>query len=91
MSLRITLYGKPDCHLCHEAQTLLERLAAEYDLAVETVDITQDPLLWKRYRTLIPVVEVEGGPKLTLKIDAETLRQALEAVGAQRTVSGKER
>jgi len=88
MSLRITLYGKPDCHLCHEAQALLERLAADYDLALESVDITQDPLLWERYRTLIPVVDVEGGPKLTLKIDAEALRQALEDAGARRRASG---
>jgi glutaredoxin len=82
--MRVTLYGKPECHLCDDAKAVLERLAGEYGLVVETVDITQDPDLWERYWDVIPVLEIEGGPTLASKITEHRLRRALErATGAR--------
>ncbi len=75
--MRVTLYGKPDCHLCDDVKAVLERLAQEYGLAIEVVDITQDTGLWERYWDAIPVVEIEGGPTLVSKITEYRLRRVL--------------
>jgi glutaredoxin len=56
----VVLYTKPGCHLCDEARALLDDLAAEFDLAVTSVDITGDPSLDARYRWEIPVVTSGG-------------------------------
>lgn len=85
MALRVTLYGKPDCHLCHEVQAMLERLATEYALTLTYVDITQNREAWKRYHDVIPVVEVEGGSQLRGRISETALRQLLRQVALQET------
>jgi hypothetical protein len=49
----------------------------------ELVDITQDPELERRYRTRIPVVEIDGVERFRYEVDADELREALQRhVGA---------
>lgn len=74
---RITLYTKRGCHLCEKAHTILLRVAEDYPLTIETVDITTDEDLYARYWDVIPVVEVEGGPTFVSKISELRLRKAL--------------
>lgn len=88
MPLRIILYGKPDCHLCHEAQALLERLATEYDLNLIFIDITQDLKVWERYWNLIPVIEIENGPRLESKVSEAELRRLLDRAGVRKSLAG---
>lgn len=57
----ITIYSKPDCHLCEEAIALLNRLAPEYSLEVREVNILDDPQLQEAYHNKIPVVVAEDG------------------------------
>ncbi len=56
---RLVLYSRPGCHLCEE---LLEELAPLLppDAVVETVDISGDPALERRYGLRIPVLESAG-------------------------------
>jgi hypothetical protein len=56
----LTLYLKPECHLCEEALTDLRRLADRYPHDLQTVDITTDPVLLQRYGERIPVLVVHG-------------------------------
>lgn len=81
MSVRITLYSKPECHLCDHAKAILGRLSTEYDLIVDVIDITTDQRLWDRYRDVIPVVALEGGPTFVSRISEYRLRRALEGMG----------
>lgn len=74
---RITLYSKPNCHLCEPVRQDLERLQLQHDYMVTEIDITIDPDLYERYRYLIPVVVIEDGPTLTAPIDLQSLRDAL--------------
>ena len=39
MTTRVTLITKADCSLCEQAKAVLDRLVAEYDLQVETVNL----------------------------------------------------
>jgi glutaredoxin len=52
----LTLYGRRDCHLCHEMAAALEALRAGRGFRVETVDIDVDPRLLFRYANDVPVL-----------------------------------
>ena len=74
---RVTLYGKPGCHLCDEALAMLQRLERRYPMEIQKVDITQDPTLFRRYDIRIPVVVVDGGDEMEAPITEQELRRSL--------------
>ena len=76
------LYGTPECHLCDDASAILAGLAGECDLGWRRVDIRDDPALFERYRYLIPVIEIVGGPTLEWPTTRERVRRALAATEA---------
>lgn len=77
MILTVRFYTKPGCHLCEQAEELLESLAAECPLDLEVVDITTDMDIFDRYRYEIPVVAVEGGGTVSGRITEADLRRVL--------------
>ena len=56
----ITIYSKPDCHLCDRAKEVIERCRAKVEFAIEVVDISQNPELLQRYHDDIPVILLDG-------------------------------
>ena len=48
----IILYGTADCHLCEEAQKLIQQFGA--DLNVSIIDIVDDAECFSRYESLFP-------------------------------------
>jgi len=56
----ITIYSKPDCHLCELAKEVVERCRQKVDFAVEIIDVSQNPELLERYRDDIPVILLDG-------------------------------
>jgi glutaredoxin len=74
---QITLYTKPECHLCAEALEALERLRRRYPHELHAVDITAEPALLERYRDRIPVLAV-GGREYSAPLTPSVLRRALE-------------
>ena len=73
----VTLIGKPGCHLCDDARTVIEKVAAETGAAVEERDITQEQELYDRYWEQIPVVLVDGEQHTFWRVDERRLRAAL--------------
>jgi hypothetical protein len=57
---RLTLYSKPGCHLCDEMKHVVDAVAARVPLALDIVDISQDPALLERYGVDIPVLLIDG-------------------------------
>jgi glutaredoxin len=57
---RITIYSKPDCHLCDLAKEVIERCRQKVDFTLEVIDISQNPELFERYRNDIPVILLDG-------------------------------
>lgn len=82
--ISVVLWGKADCCLCDQAQAILDRLETEFPLRVEKRDILADPTAFERFRDVIPVVEIEGGPRFEGKITEHWLRQALRRAASQR-------
>ena len=82
--MRVTLYTKPDCPLCDDALRELHGLQTEFGFALLKRNILEDEALFTQFRSLIPVVDVEGGPLLYPPHDWYTLRCALIGAQAQR-------
>ena len=76
----LTLYGKPGCHLCHDAREAVRRALLDRDLPLEEVDITLDPVLFARYGERIPVLELDGEVLFELSVNEDLLRQRLDRV-----------
>lgn len=70
---RITFYTKPGCTLCLRVLDGLLLL----DVSFDTVDISTDESLQAEFGTLVPVVEVDGGPVFFGGMDPAALRELL--------------
>jgi glutaredoxin len=77
---KITLYGKPGCHLCQTARTVVERVRAEHGFELEEVDVSIDPLLNARYGERIPVLELDGEELFEFFVQEASLRERLDRV-----------
>jgi hypothetical protein len=76
---RITLIGKPGCHLCDQARDVVAAVAAELGVQWEERSILEDPALHERYADQIPVTLVDGAPHDFWRVSPERLRAALGA------------
>jgi glutaredoxin len=79
---RLTLYTKPDCCLCDEAVSALERVGRRAPFDLEVVDISADPELSERYGERIPVILVDGEPAFEYVVDEAALEHRLSKTGA---------
>jgi hypothetical protein len=77
MTARITLFGKPGCHLCDDARDVIARVCADLGTTYDEVDITTDPALMERYGEQIPVTLVDGAQHDFWRVDENRLRAAL--------------
>ena len=74
---RITLIGKPGCHLCDDARAVIERVAREEGVEWEELNMLDDPELVARYAEQIPVTLVDGRQHDYWRVDENRLRKAL--------------
>ena len=74
---RVTLVGKPGCHLCDQARITVAEVRAESGTPWAEVSILDDPILADRFAEQIPVVLVDGEVHDFWHVDAERLRGAL--------------
>jgi glutaredoxin len=77
---RVTLYGKPRCHLCDDAREVIQAVRADAGFELEEVDITLDPVLANRLGERIPVVEIDGAEAFEYFVDADELRRRVGKV-----------
>ena len=56
----ITVYSKPDCHLCADAMVTLKRLQDELGFVLQERDITVEEALHRAYFERIPVIVLDG-------------------------------
>jgi glutaredoxin len=78
----VTLYTRPECHLCDEARDALLQLRAEgADFDLEEIDIETDDELHRAYLERIPVVAVDRELVSELILDTGALRARIGTVG----------
>ncbi|HET7574481.1 MAG TPA: glutaredoxin family protein [Solirubrobacterales bacterium] len=78
----VTVYSRPECHLCAEAVEALVALHKDgYRFELHEVDIESEELLLGRLLEKIPVVEVDGEVVSELVLDQTSVRSRLDTVG----------
>ena len=80
LPVRLTLIGKPECHLCDVAHEIVDRVAdglGRQSVVVEQLSILDDPALYDRYWEQIPVLLVNGVEHAHWRIDPDRLRAAI--------------
>jgi glutaredoxin len=70
----LTLYTTAGCHLCEQAETLLDAAGMRF----LSVDIEADLALLERYGVRIPVVQDSNGRELGWPFDGTMLREFVE-------------
>ncbi len=79
MTPEITVYSRPDCHLCAEAMAALRALQAELGFGLSERDIDDDEALQRAYFERIPVIALDGEELFDYFIDEALLRERLES------------
>lgn len=84
--IRLTLIGKPGCHLCDDARevvhgvmTELEATDASRRIELDEVSILDDDALRAKYAEEIPVLLIDGEVHNYWRIDPVRLKTALLA------------
>ena len=75
--IRLTLYGRAECHLCEEMRAVVEDVARDVPLLLEDVDVDGDPALVAAYGTEVPVLCVNGRRAFKYRVEAPALRARL--------------
>ena len=69
------------CHLCDVAVAVVRDVCGE-GLGFGVVDITDVPELERRYRAVIPLVEIDGVERFRYEVDEQALRAAVSGISA---------
>jgi Glutaredoxin-like domain (DUF836) len=75
--MRLTLYGRPECHLCHEIRAVVDAIRADVPFDLDEVDIDGDPVLVAAYGEEIPVLLVNGRKAFKYRVTPAALRARL--------------
>jgi len=75
----LTVYSKPDCHLCEEVMIALRSLQSELVFTLVERDITDDESLHRAYFDRIPVVMLDGVELSHFFVDEALVRERLES------------
>jgi glutaredoxin len=75
----LTLYSKPECHLCDDALEVLSRLRDELGFELVERDITLDEELHRAYFERIPVIELDGEELSEYFVVESLVRERLES------------
>lgn len=74
---RVTLIGKPGCHLCDTAREVVVSVSSRLGVAWQELSILDDDALAARYAEQIPVVLVDGEQHDYWRVDERRLTRAL--------------
>jgi VanZ family protein/glutaredoxin len=74
---RLMFLTRENCHLCHEAKEVLDRVIPDHDVQFEIVDVDSSPELASRYGHELPVLLLNGSKAAKLRVDEGRLRRRL--------------
>jgi len=75
---QITIYSRTGCHLCDDAQKILESMQKELHFEIEVIDIDESAELIKLYSDQVPVIHIDGLHHDFYKVDPDRFRSSLE-------------
>lgn len=75
-TFEVTFYTKAGCHLCEEAQDMLEDIAVLTNYELTEIDIRSDPAIFEKYRYRIPVIIINNDTIIEGRIEFKDLAKA---------------
>lgn len=76
-SSMITVYSRPNCHLCERAVAALVEMRVHFS----EVDISKDPFLEKEFGIFVPVIQRDGKTIFEAGMDPRELPTLIGAEG----------
>jgi glutaredoxin len=76
--MHLILYGRADCHLCHEMRTVVDAVARDVRFELDEVDVDGDPALVAAYGEEVPVLLVNGRKAFKYRVTPAALRARLQ-------------
>jgi glutaredoxin len=73
----LTLFTRPECHLCEEMKQIVRPMAAELGCSVNEVDISGNAELEASYGLEVPVLAINGRKAFKYRVTARELRKRL--------------
>ena len=74
----VTIYSRLGCHLCDDAEKILESLREELNFEIEVINIDEDAELVKLYSDQVPVIHIDGIHHDFYKVDPLRFKSSLE-------------
>ena len=76
--LNLIIYSTSHCHLCEQAEALLEYLSDKYSIAWVNIEIAEDDELLEHYGMIIPVLKrTDKNTELLWPFTIEDIEQLL--------------
>lgn len=75
----VTVYTRQECCCCHKALDVLAKYSRKHNLAIEEVDIDDDPALVEAYGLMVPVVAIDGKVRFKGVVNPVLLERLLKA------------
>jgi len=72
-TIRLTLYTRSGCHLCHEMRAVVEAAARAHAAVLEEIDVDGDPALAATYGAEVPVLGVNGRKAFKYRVEPRAL------------------
>ncbi len=76
--IEVTIYSKPDCHLCEEAKAVLHRAQRQVPFALREINIEEDAEAYAAYKEQIPVIFVAGKKAFKYRVSEDELLRRLK-------------
>jgi len=77
MKTSVVVYSRRGCHLCENAESVVEKVREEHDFELEIIYVDGDPSLEKVYGEEVPVTLINGRRHDYFRIDALRFRTAI--------------
>lgn len=81
-SVTVRLMGKPGCHLCDDADLVIQSVVKNFsNVVVEHRNLQEKPEWESEYRDKIPVIHIDDQEFAQWHVDPDALAEALVARG----------
>ena len=74
---KVLLYKKDNCHLCDEAEIILDRLKKDKKFFLERITLEENTDLFERYGNKVPVVFINDKIIFEFKFDEQSFLRKL--------------
>lgn len=78
----VTIYTRPGCHLCEEAQAAMIASGCVDEFSLEEINIDEDPALHERYGNDIPIISINGVKVFKHRVDPKQFKKKLRRLAA---------